>query len=405
MLGVDKMQKTSISFHVGKKTSIAHNNRENIHGNPDIDPTRIKDNITYKREDIKDVYSREFDDAVKEFNDTQKRKDRHIKDYYSKMLNDKKTNHQNEIIVQIGKHNDGIDWDTKKEILDKYAKEFQAENPNLKVYNSVMHLDEASPHLHINYVPVAENEKKTGMKKIVSQNSAMEKMSLTGAKKKHAFDEWANNQREKLTKMMSDHNLERVKEGSRKHYDVDEYKEMQEDLKVIRKENQELKNENQELKNEMKDKKTDLKKIEKDVAQVEKKLEVRSEVLKEVNNLDKVQPEKKITGGIQEKSYEEMRKTAKGAVATRDKYKDVAKERGEVIEKQKAEIAKLKSNANRMSENNVELRNENQSLKKELGKMNKFLEKFNLTEKFKAFTKLLEKALDVVKAGEKERER
>jgi len=159
-----------------------------------------------------------------------------------------------------------------------------------------------------------------------------------------------------------------------------------------------LENEKASLKNKIKEGKTVL-------GKVEKKLEVRSEVLKEVNNLDKVQPEKKITGGIQEKSYEEMRKTAKGAVATRDKYKDVAKERGEVIAKQNAEIAKLKSNTKRISEDNISLKYENQALKKELSKMDKFLEKFGLLEKFKAFTKLLEKAVEVVKAGEKEKER
>jgi regulator of replication initiation timing len=109
-------------------------------------------------------------------------------------------------------------------------------------------------------------------------------------------------------------------------------------------------------------------------------------------------------GGIHEESYKKIEKVAKGAVATRDKYKAVAKEQAETIHKKDVEIAKLKSNGKRMSENNVDLRNENQALKKELSKMDKFLEKFKLMEKFKAFTKLLEKAVDVVRSGEKERE-
>ena len=367
MIGADEMPKTSISFHVGKKTSLSHNNRENIHGNPDINPEKIKDNITYKCEDIRNVYEREFSEVVSEYNGKQKRKDRRIKCYYSKMLNNKKTNHQNEIIVQIGKHDDGIDWDIKKEILDKYAREFQAENPSLKVYNSVMHLDEKSPHLHINYIPVYESEKETGMRKIVSQNSVMESMSQTGAKKKHAFDEWASSQREKLTKMMSDHNLARVKKGSRKYYDVKEYKEMKKELKAV---GNEIKKAEVELKNS---------KLE---------LDKNKKVLKEIKSIGQIKPETTVSGAIKPESYKEMRNIAKGSLAIRDDYKKGFDARGNELESLKRENNKLKTEKSELRKDVVNLKMKNQDLERKVGRLEQFLQKLNLLDKFKEFSKL-----------------
>lgn len=148
------MSGATVSFHIGTSTSLSHNNRENIYGNPDIDSTKTHENICYVREDIKKIYSENFDEAVRDYNDTQKRSDRKIDDYYKKILHDKKTEHQREVIVAIGRADDGIDKKLKKNLLDHYMKGFEERNPNLKVYNAVMHLDEANPHLHINYVPV-----------------------------------------------------------------------------------------------------------------------------------------------------------------------------------------------------------------------------------------------------------
>ena len=394
------MSKTSVSFVVGTKTSLAHNNRENIHGNPDIDVERIKDNITYKRENIRDVYDREFSEALTEYNGKQKRNDRKIKDYFSHMLHNESTNHQKEIIVQVGKVDDGIDWDTKKNILDQYAKEFEKENPNLKVYNSVMHLDEATPHLHINYVPVADGNK-NGLKKKVANNKAIEQMGY--AKGKTGFIQWQEAQRTKLANLMDQQGIKRELVGKRKYLDVPEYKEMITEVENMKAELNQANNQISKLTNEKASLEKEVKEGNVALGKVEKKLEVRSEVLKEVNNIDKVQPKKHALGGIKEDSYKRMEKVAKGAVATRDKYKDFAVDRGEVIAKQKAEIAKLKSNANRMSADNVSLRNENQVLKKELSKVDKFLEKYNLTKAYKAFVKVLEKAIDVMRSGERER--
>ncbi|WP_155589723.1 plasmid recombination protein, partial [Bacillus licheniformis] len=35
--------------------------------------------------------------------------------------------------------------------------DFQVQNPNLYVYNAVIHLDELNPHAHVNFIPVGDN--------------------------------------------------------------------------------------------------------------------------------------------------------------------------------------------------------------------------------------------------------
>ena len=130
-------------------------------------PEYSSDNILLLRgtedlyQDVKNVYHQEFDEVIKEYNEKQKRADRKIDDYFSKILHDKKTHHQQELIVAVGCKDENTEeiFEMKKNILDEYMKGFQERNPNLKVYNAVMHLDEANPHLHINFVPVYESKR------------------------------------------------------------------------------------------------------------------------------------------------------------------------------------------------------------------------------------------------------
>lgn len=225
-------QSASVSFRVATTTSLAHNNRENTHGNPDIDPSRIKDNVTYIREDIEEVYKREFGEAVEEYNSKQKRSDRKINDYYKKILNDSKTHHQREIVVAVGKKDDNIDWEYKKNILEVYAQEFQEDNPNLIVYNSVLHMDEANPHLHINYIPVYEATR--GLKKRVGHDKALEQQGNDD------FTEWQREQRETLEGLMSSHDLKREYIGTHQYMTVAEYKELKVEIQELEQSKQSL---------------------------------------------------------------------------------------------------------------------------------------------------------------------
>lgn len=104
------------------------------------------------------------------------------------IIHDKKTEHQRELIVSIGTKLENTSEDIlnkKRDILDEYMKNFQKRNPNLKVYNAAMHLDESNPHLHINYVPIAHYNK--GLKKRVAHEKALKEQGVT-------FEKWRENE-------------------------------------------------------------------------------------------------------------------------------------------------------------------------------------------------------------------
>lgn len=168
------MKNMTMSFSKGKKseTSIKHNNRslnldkfdfEKV-GHKHIKPEFTGLNEVLIHRNIRDIYEAEFGQAVKKYNVKQKRKDRKIKDYYSKVKHSKNQRAQVEFIVQVGNVDDYKNdenritsslWQDSKKILENYLENFQKRNPNLVPYNAVIHMDEATPHMHLNVVPVA----------------------------------------------------------------------------------------------------------------------------------------------------------------------------------------------------------------------------------------------------------
>lgn len=218
----------TISF-VSGKGALAHNNREYIHENIDVD--RIKDNIDYKNESLKTAYKKCFGKAVEEYNNRQTRNDRKIKDYMTQI--EKSGNNEKlfyETIVQVGdkySHGFGSGYERQAiDILDEYAKSFQERNPSLYVFNMKMHLDEASPHLHIDYIPVATGYKR-GLDIRNSLTKAHENMGIprgTG-KNNNSTMKWQNREKDHLKDLARKHNLEIIdKKTDRKHLTVDEYK-------------------------------------------------------------------------------------------------------------------------------------------------------------------------------------
>lgn len=149
-----KRLKRTISAMMGKG-SLTHNSREFIAEN--VDPSRTHLNTEYCNEKIKDVYHELFDDAVARYNAKQKRKDRCIDDYYEKIRSGKQEKLFHEIVIQIGNKDDmGAMTENgalAAKVLDEYMKDFQARNPTLRVFSAHLHMDEATPHLHIDFVP------------------------------------------------------------------------------------------------------------------------------------------------------------------------------------------------------------------------------------------------------------
>ena len=181
----------SANFKKGSGGNIEHNNRTEKRERDNIDETRKEQNITLVNIPIKEFYEQTFGDAVEEYNSKQKRADRKIVSYYDKIAADEKKNLFYEIIIQIGDMYDTNCKDNpQKEIdlLKEYAKEFEVRNPTFKVFNAVIHLDEETPHLHIDYVPVAKNLTR-GLSIQNSQTKALEQNENIVEAKKQFIEE------------------------------------------------------------------------------------------------------------------------------------------------------------------------------------------------------------------------
>lgn len=194
--------------------------------NSHIDYSRSDENKYLVQKDLKELYQEEFGEALEKYNAKQKRSDRKIEDYYKHIQSSKKTSLQQEMIIQVGDLNDFIrnaDYKRANEILLEWFKDFEKRNPNLKVYNAVIHNDETSPHMHLNFVPVASGYKR-GLEKQVSFDRAIMQQD-SELDKTRPFDDWREKEVKLLEKILKERGIERKLVGSNEYKDVNEYKE------------------------------------------------------------------------------------------------------------------------------------------------------------------------------------
>ena len=216
----------SISIMVGKG-STRHNSRK-FHAK-NTDPERSHLNVEYCNENIKDVYHELFDDALKNYNEKQTRSDRIIPDYYEKIRSGKQEKPFHEIIVQIGNRDDmgAVNWEGEvaKKILDEYYRSFRQRNPNLRVFSAHLHMDEATPHLHIDFVPFTTGSKR-GLETRVSLKQALAAQGfLGGSKRDTEWNQWVRSEKEFLSDIMQDHGIFwNQKSTQEKHLSVEDYK-------------------------------------------------------------------------------------------------------------------------------------------------------------------------------------
>ena len=217
----------ALTFSKQAGGNLEHNNRTEKKYRDNIDTSRTKDNITLVNIPIKEFYEQEFGAAVKKYNDKQKRPSRKIKSYLEKVQEDKQLNVFYEIVVQIGDMHDTNCKDNplnEIELLKKYVSDFQERYPNLKVFNAVIHLDEETPHLHLNYVPITENCK-TGISKQNSQTKAFAEIfpEMNGSGKAH--EKFLEVERNNLGELMKEFNIEQTPpEKSHGNLSVAQYK-------------------------------------------------------------------------------------------------------------------------------------------------------------------------------------
>jgi len=224
------------------KGNLSHNERKFYTNNIDID--RSKDNLQFYSLSVEEAYKEYFGNAIDEYNRTQKRKDR-LKSVDKYLFELRENEHKKgaekpfyEIVVQIGDKNTCNILNNKeqaenaKNVLIEYVKGWQDRNPNLRVFNATIHMDETTPHLHLDYIPVATGYKQ-GIKVRNSLSKALECQGLGKGvgRNDNASIRWQKQEREVIKDLAINHGFEIEEKGvDRPHLSVSEYKRASDDL-------------------------------------------------------------------------------------------------------------------------------------------------------------------------------
>ena len=209
------------------KGSVNHNSRKFKAENVDAERSRL--NIDYCNESIKKVYHELFDEALERYNAKQTRADRKIENYYEKIRSSKQEKPFHELILQIGdKENMGAESENGQlaiQVLDEYYRSFQERNPQLRVFSAHLHLDEATPHLHIDFVPFTTGSKR-GLDTRVSLKQALAAQGFKGGSRGDTeWSQWVLSEKEQLAAVMERYGIEWEHKGTHeKHLSVLDYK-------------------------------------------------------------------------------------------------------------------------------------------------------------------------------------
>ena len=425
------MERT-ISFMNGKG-SIGHNTRSFIADN--VDASRTKNNITLIHEDIKQVYHKLFDNALDEYNAKQKRKDRQIKSYYEKISRSKQEKLFYEVIVQIGNKDDTGVGSSAAEVatwvLKDYVKMFQLRNPQLYVIGAYIHLDEETPHLHLNFVPWVSGCKR-GLETKTSLKAALATRGFASEGKGNTeWKQWAEAEKDYIALIMRRYGIDWKKKNTHnQHLSVLDYKKQERVKEVAALEEElegaqvvlELKEERIEsLKKEIEDKHVSIRKEQSEAQKMldDTKAETRKLQL-ETTDLRLKNSELRLEYYDNLDQLADKQKEIEAAQKEADKWMmimDTAKWQTEQVQMKLEEAKRLKKELlgvvdgdDYLKEQVIELRyqnqmlrEENRSLKDKLEKAYEFMKQFviggmNLLEKFLEW--IGEKVNDVKKRKE-----
>lgn len=210
------MEEHTLSITIGGG-DIRHNNR--LFRPSNVDHSRTPDNITLVKEDIQDAYHRLFDESVKKYNDLQKRNDRKIKNYFDKIYRSKKEKPFYEFIVQVGNQTDQPDQKKCVDVLEEFNQMLQTDYPNMKIFNSVIHVDESTPHLHLDFIPIGEGYKK-GLEKRVSMQKALQNLGFSN------YADFRNELMQKFEIIAKKHEIDRKRDVAigERHLTIQDYR-------------------------------------------------------------------------------------------------------------------------------------------------------------------------------------
>lgn len=275
--------------------SIRHNNRTFSAAN--IDRSRTAQNVTFCREDLKQVYHLVFDEALAAYNAKKKKTRDKIPDYYEHIRQGKQEKLFHEVIFQIGNKDDcgcgTLDGDRAAAVLKEFAESFQERNPHLRVFNAVLHMDEATPHIHIDFVPVA-TEQTRGLQTRVSMKQALKQQGFTSlGRNMTEWRAWMDREKQTLAELAQAHEFEIVSlGGGRKHMDLPEYRAAAQRLEAAQEQVMATEQEIAALEKQKKGLKGTVRALE-----AAEKVRVR---------LDTIQPERTLTGAVKGITVEQV---------------------------------------------------------------------------------------------------
>lgn len=421
------MRKT-LSITIGKG-SIGHNNRDFYADN--IDSARSENNIIFHKENIKEVYRELFGTALAEYNAKQKRKDRIIKDYYDHIFHSKQEKPFYELIIQVGNKDDtSCNSDEGKlaaQILIEFEKDFQKRNPHIRVFNSVLHMDEHTPHLHIDFVPFATNQKRG----LSTRNALTKALEQQGFIAKGKFDTssklWIDSEKERLSEIMQRYGIEWKKLGTHNnHLSVLDFKKQERKKEIIRLENkiectdnilksrQELLNDTEriidELDGEYQEKKAAVGQLDDEITEKENVLaetallifennsliETSADRVSKIKNIDSIQAKKTLFGDnitVSQEDYNNLSELAKKQISAENNLEELT-EKVTKLEKDNAALADKNKSLNKELQSVNLLRDKLNSALRELSdwknkyqKVMDFIDSLGLREKLREFLK------------------
>ena len=358
------------------KGSLNHNSRK-FHAK-NTDPNRTHWNVEYCNEDIKDVYHELFDDALKRYNDKQTRKDRKIDDYYEKIRSVKQEKLFHEVILQIGdKDNMGsetMEGQLAAKILDEYMKGFQERNPTLRIFAAHLHLDEATPHLHIDFIPYVTGSKR-GLDTRVSLKQALSSLGFKGGSRSETeLNQWVQSEKQKLAMVMRENEIEWDQKGTHEqHLSVLDYKK-----KVREQEVEELTEHKNLLEHDLHDISECVDEIQKEKAQAEKE---RDAVIKKTEVLEKRFSALNSKAGLVDSHAREYgyypeewlpeAGTLESAKSYRKRIFPLVKKVANMIQALYSKYLDLKNKNQKLSDRNIDLENRVDRLREEISVIKK----------------------------------
>lgn len=190
------------------------------------DPESSRKNVICRNIPIQDAYNQIFGKALSEYNQRQidvNHPERQIKNYYDHISRSKQEKPFYEFVVAFGNMNDKDTeiYPVLQRCLDEYITNFDERNPNFKVFQKIVHLDEKGiDHAHLDFIPVSTHNKR-GLSVKNSFRGALKEMGYTG---KTAFLDWRQSEEKYMAEILERHGLEFERGSGRdEHLNVRQY--------------------------------------------------------------------------------------------------------------------------------------------------------------------------------------